>query len=456
MTEDGAQQRAATRDRALLRAAATAILSKVLTAVSTVVALAICAHELSKGQLGVVAVLSALAVFLGFGDFGLGARLMTHLPPANARGDTAEMRRLVTITFSTLCGFGLAVTVLGVASAYLTPWPSLLGATSLNSSDVRLCVVCFFLSGALAIPASLASRVLSAMQRSSTVYEWFIASAVFSLGLTIVDAAVHAPMWPYVIALAGIPTLVAVVQTIWVFVHLYPELRPTTLVAPRRDVTVFVRSGLLFAIYNTSALVAYCLDSLVVSSNLGAGTAAVFSLASRMFVLVYGTLLLAGQQMWSALADAIARRDMAWVRTRYNHVLVASASISIVGCGFLVALGRPLTRWWFGANLVPPISLLIVLAIWTVYSAMILQASYVLLAIDKIRMLAVASMIMAPVNLGFSIWLTQRYGITGPILGSIIGLVFIMTVPIIVSTRRELQRFETLDVPVEQTASAVV
>lgn len=442
--EDTAAQLGKQRDAAVLKAAVAAILSRLLTSLTAVLTLAIAARSLSATQLGVVAVLTTLVVFLGFGDFGLGTLLMSRLPAAHARGDEDGKRTVVEITLSTLCTTGLLVVVLGSASAFLLPWPTVLGANGLAAGGVRLAVLAFFICGGLSIPATVGARVLAAMQRGAVLHLWNAASGVLTLVTTIVCAALGSPAWAYVVALAGVPMLVGLVETCWALAVAFPELRPRTLLVRPSLAMAFLRSGALFAVLTISTVISYNIDSLVVSAVLGASSAAVFTVASRIFVLVGGTLTLAGQQMWSSLADAIGRGDIAWARSRFKRALFVSTGVNAVVCLILVVIGRWLSRFWVGNGLVPPLPLLIVLAAYTVYSTAVIQASYLLAAIEKVKALAIAGLIMAPVNLVLSIVLTKRYGLTGPILGSIVALVLVMTGPIVVLSWRQ---FQTLGEP---------
>lgn len=440
------------RDRALVFAALAAIGSRFVAMITMIASIGVAAHSLSQPELGVVSVLTALTLFLGFGDFGLGTLLMTRLPAANARSDVQESQRIITVTTTTLSWIGSAICAAGVASGLLLSWQGLLGAHALPAHEVRNAVIAFFICGGLSIPATIGSRVLAAMQRSALTYVWNAVASIVSLALTIACAMAQLPMWTFVVALAGAPGVVGAVQTIWVLHSAYPQLRPRSLLAPWSDISEFLRAGSLFAIMTLSAVIAYAIDSLVVSSQLGASGAAVFAVAARMFTLVGSTLVLAGQQLWSALADALARGHTAWVRSRYRHTLVISTTINSVACVVLIVVGRPLVRVWVGKDLVPPLSLLIVLGIWTVYSTAVTQASYLLAAAEKVKTIALAGLVMAAVNLAVSIGLTQRYGLVGPILGSIIAQLIVMTVPLIVLTRRELRRLGPDEAPTTEAA----
>ena len=437
---DAATRRNQSRDRALVSAAATTLLSRLVSTIATIVILAVAAKALTSAQLGVVSVLTLLTIFLGFGDLGLGTLILTRLPAAHARGDEAGRREVVGTTLSVLLATALVIGGIGAISAFVAPWPSLLGAQHLPAGEVRSAVLAFFVSGAVAIPGGLGGRILAAMLRTAASQIWLAAGSVLSLAATIACAAVHAPMWAYVVAIAGAPGGLAAVQTGWVLLRSFPELRPGTLRWPLRTVGSYLRSASLYGIMTISAAIAYSIDSLVVSSILDASNAAIFAVAARLFSLVGTTIGLAGQQMWSALTDAVTRGDYAWVRSRYRHVLVISTLVTTVACGGLLLVGRPITRLWVGNHLVAPWSLLIALAGYTVLSTAVTQATYLLAAVERVSTIAALGLIMAGVNLMASVSFTHSVGLSGPILGSLVGLGAVMIGPVIVLTGRELRR----------------
>jgi O-antigen/teichoic acid export membrane protein len=430
------------RDRALVNSALATLVARGISAIATVSILAIAAHALTKSQLGVVAVLTLLSAFLAFGDFGLGTLLMTRLPEAHAKDDAEAKRLVVGVTLNTLFLTGGSIVALGVLATFLLPWQTLLGAHSLPDGEVRAAVLVFFIFGGVGIPATVGSRILASMLRSATAQIWLIAASMLSLGMTITCAELKLPIWAYVFAIAGGPTLVSIVQTIWVFTKVFPELRPSGFGVRPNVAWTFLRASSYFAIMSLSAVISYSIDSLVVSAVLGASVAAVFALAARMFTLVGVTIGLAGQQMWSALADAITRGDYAWARSRFWHTILISSGLTSFACALLVVFGRELSRLWVGSHLVPPLSLLVVLAIYTVYSTTALQASYLLAAVGRVKTFALIGVGAAVVNLVASIVLTHIYGLTGPILGSIVALVGVITIPMFVLLRRELKALD--------------
>jgi O-antigen/teichoic acid export membrane protein len=283
------------------------------------------------------------------------------------------------------------------------------------------------------------------MHLGYVVHLWHIVTGVVGLALVGACASFGAPLWIYVLVIAGNPVAFHVVQTAWVLGSRFPQLRPHSLAVSFRTALALVQSGGWFAIMSICTVISYNIDSLVVSSILGADDAAVFAIAARMFILAGSTLSLAGQQMWPALADAISRGHVSWARSRYRHTLVLSTAVNSVGCLVLVLLGQRISELWVGEALKPPMSLLVVLGIYTVVSTWVAQSAYLLAAVEQVRTVAILGLAMTVLNVALSIAFTQHFGITGPILGSLTALVLVLVGPVVFLTRRELNRLDVVE-----------
>ncbi len=427
------------RDRALVSSAIAALVARILTALSSLISIGLAARSLEAPELGVVTVLSALLVYFAFGDFGMGSMVMTQLPRAHALGDVAEMQRIVSSALSAMLIIAGAAGVLGVVSVWILPWQHVLGADDVSSSDLRITLVAFFVMGAVGILGTVGSRVLAALQRATLIRVCDSVAAVVSVALVGVCAYVDGPIWTYLISIFAPYSTTWLLQLAYVMV-VHPELRvglsSLDVVAGLR----FLREGIAYAVLSIGWVIAYTLDSVVVAAVLGAADAAIFAIAARLFSLIYGTLSLAGQQMWPAMSEALARGDLEWVRRRFRHSLVVVGGVAAASSVVLVAIGPTFTRLWVGEDLVPPTSLFLALGVWTVYLTMIVQYSYLLMVAQKIWLLALLGVVVGATNLLVSIILTRDIGLVGPVIGNLVSAASIQLVPMIVLTRRHMRR----------------
>lgn len=430
---------AAGRDRAVVRSALSSLIARFATAGGSVISVALAARSLTAAELGVTSILTMLVVYFGFADFGMSTLLMTRLPMAHAKGDRREVRDLVASVLSAMVLIAAVVSVVGLASVFLAPWRRLLGAGSIAPDELQGSLIAFILTGALGIIGMVGTRVLAAMQQGATVQFATTCAAAVSVVAVAGCAWGHAPLWGYVLAFAAPPTLSGLAQLVLAFVR-FPALAGVHRRLRLRDGLGVLRSGLEYGILSAGWVLAYTLDAIVVSSLLGAAAAAVFGIATRLYSLVAGTLTIAGQQMWPAMADALARGEIDWVRARFRHSLQIAGATVTASCVLLLVAGQTIARIWVGDKLVPPFALFVVLAVWTIYMTIITQYSYLLMAADQITVLAILGGVIAVVNLAVSIVFTRWLGMTGPILGNIVAAAAIQWIPMVVLTRRMMRR----------------
>jgi O-antigen/teichoic acid export membrane protein len=434
-----ATERGRQRDRAIRRGGVATLLARVVMAVVTLLILAVASRALHHAEFGLVSTLGSLYIVVSYASLGLGGVLMTRLAAARARDDSAAMRRDMSYAITALGAIGLAIAGLGTASVAVLPWSTWLGATSVSAHEVNLCVGLFFVFSGISLVTIVGSSVLVAMQRLATDQIWTAIGGVVSLLLAVVAAALHLPPWAYVVAVTAGPGCTAAGRASWAVLIEYPYLRPRGLSRLDRRLLDFVKAAGYLGLINIGAALSIGIDAVVVAAVKGPSAAAVFNVASRLFLIMSTVISLVGRQVWSALTEALNRGDYAWVRSRYWQAILAVAAIITVGCAVMVAVGRPVSRLWVGAGLEPPLSLLIAIGLFTIYSTVISQASLLLMASQQLRVLALVVLVQTPLNVGLSIVFTRSFGLVGPLIGSLVATVPTMTPAIWLLTRRLLR-----------------
>jgi O-antigen/teichoic acid export membrane protein len=94
-----------------------------------------------------------------------------------------------------------------------------------------------------------------------------------------------------------------------------------------------------------------------------------------------------------------------------------------------VIWGQSLIRLWAGSAAVPTETLLILMSIWILISTFMANTATVLAATNETKLQAWLSAIAAALNLGLSIWLVQRVGSSGVILGTIASYALVLIGP---------------------------
>ena len=410
------------RDRRLLASGISGIVARVLGILAGAVSLAIMARSVSEVAFGVVGTLTALLAYVSFMDLGIGSAAMSHLAALDGSGRTHQVQGVLAHAFRRLVTIGMAIGLVSLTAVFLLPVHRLLGAGTIPEPDVKLAILSLTTSIAIGVPASLGSRAQVGLQQGSTDNAWFLGGALASAGMVAVVAWLDGGLWAYVLAMAGVRTLISAVQTVSVLRGHGVRLRMTQADAVEgstaRDLA---RLGRLFFVLQGAVVIAYQSDAIVVSSIAGAATAGSFVVAMRMFTPISNVISGATQQLWTASAEALARGDIAWVRSRFARSILLSMGLAAVSSSALLLVADPLARWWVGDAFVPDRSLMVVFAIWTVYSVGMGQVGYLLNASAIVRPQVVMAGAMTSLNLLLSILFTHWWGIAGPLWGSLIA-----------------------------------
>lgn len=423
------------RDRRLLVSGLSGLGARVAGLLASLASVAILARSLDAVAFGVVGTLTALVIYVNVMDFGVGNALMTRIAWLDGQDRHSEIWTLVSTSFRVLVAMGVVIGTTSAIVIVLSPIHRLLGAPSIPAGDLRLATLALTTSVAIGVPASIGSRVQVGLQDGKRDNLWFLAASTGSLTAVSFVAMVQGPIWAYVLAVAGTRTFVAVAQTCRVLagsgVAVLSQAAPSARDPARTD---FVRLARLFFVLQASVAIGYQSDVLVVSGIRGAATAALFIVALRMFSPIATVIAGASQQMWTATAEALARGDLAWVRTRFRRIVLLTVALATIACMPLVLAGEVLAEWWVGDALVPDRAVFILFAVWTIYSVGMGQVAYLLNAAEIVRPQVIMASAMTVANVAFSIVLTHAIGLTGPLWGSLAAHLLITAGPAIYLT----------------------
>lgn len=425
------------RDRAIVRGIFATITARVFTAAASLLTLAIASRVLTRNEFGFLASVVALWMILTMLDLGLGGALTTRIATAFARDDADAMSRHSRDTLQALTALGVFLAVAGSATTLILPWARWLGS-GVPPSSVTPAVVLMFVTAGASMPGVVGIAILTGTQRMATAQLSSALGACLTVLLAIGAGALQLPPWAFVASILGCPTVVNIGVTGWIVLRL-PAPHPHGK-SSRSRIADTARASVYFALLNASSAVALGTGTLVVAIVLGSGQAASFSVASRMYAMVFAVVSTSGAQLWPSLAEAIARRDLRWARQRYWHSIVTVTAVTAFAGVVLVALGRPVARVWVGASLEPSLSVLLALGALTVAVCGAAQASTLQLATERVRPLAVLCCVNAVLGTAASFALTEAVGPAGAAVGTLASCVCVLIPGIVALSRTTLQR----------------
>ena len=431
--------RSSERYRRVALATLTAGVSRVLATVGLLVAVPLVSNHLGSEQLGLWVLLVSAVALLGFADLGIGNGLLNVLADSHGRDDTDRAVDSVSSAFVALLALAVGLGVLFGLLYPFVPWATLLNATGSAADAAGPAVAVFTLSVLISMPLGIGQRIHLAYQEGWRASAWSAAGSLASLAGVVVAALLDTGLIGFLIAMLGGLPLAYLLETIVVFAFEHQHLRPRLSRATREAGIRVLRTGFLFFVLALAIAVAYQSDSLVIAHYLGAAAVTTYALPLRLFLLAPTALTVLVTPLWPAYGEALARRDIPWVRATLRRSLGAALGITVLPSLLLIVIAPPLLHLWVGDDVDPPLSMLVAMALWAVVSSISNALAMFFNGASAIRFQVIIATGMAALNLVLSIVLVQSIGIAGPMWGSVVAQSLIVLLPELIVIRRVLR-----------------
>jgi O-antigen/teichoic acid export membrane protein len=361
---------------------------------------------------GAYALVVALPALLPFLDLGVGAFLTGSV--ARATAETEDSLRAQLSAAVVLLAFvgGLGVVVAGI-SALLVDWQGLLGLEGFGAQRIDLCVFAIAAASCIALPLSLATRLLVGLKRThvATLTTGLLASVVSAIGIVAVTA-LDGPLWAFVGVQAVTLVLGPLACAIWVRRDYGSRFALVLSGVRLPSVLAVARAGAPFVVITLATAIAYETDMIVVSRMLDERALASYAITLKYFNLVYPAVTAAGFALWPVLIESRGARA---TLSRWTLVFAAGgAAVALL----LLGLADWFVDVWTQGRVVPPGDLFVARALFLVLSAAHYPAAMAVLALGRQRFQAVTVSLMALVNLPLSIFFAAQFGVAGPVWAS--------------------------------------
>ena len=417
------------RYRRIVTAVVSGGAARVLSALLTLVSLPLAVRYLGAERYGVWATVVSVAVWVNLLDLGIANSLTNLISQAYARQDREEATRAFSNALAISIGaVAFAACIFGLLWSRVN-WIAIFNASPSLQSEVRSTIFIAMALTLASLPLNLVGKLFAGYQELHTYNKTMAIRAVGSvLGLA-AGIWLHVSMPTLFLLSFGSITVVSVATLLWLVLWHKPWLRPRLTLVSLHETITLLRTGWSFLVIHAAALVVFSTDNIIVSHYLGAAEVTPYSVTWRVVALGSALQVLVFPALWPAYAEAHARGEVEWIRRTYTLAMRTTIAINVAWALFLVVFGRLGIGLWAGHAAVPPRSLLLAMAFWSVIAGFMTAQSCFLGALNHTRVQAIASALAAAVNVALSIVLVVRIGSLGVILGTIISYLLILVVP---------------------------
>jgi O-antigen/teichoic acid export membrane protein len=418
------------RNRRIAEAIFAAALAKGTVLLVSVISVPITVRYLGADRFGLWTTISTTITLLMVLDVGI-ANTLTNLISAAYAQDNKDLAGHYSATAFWM--MVLVTCLLGLTGWVF--WPFINWGSVFHLSDPNLQIEAskgvavaygVFLLG---LPAGLAAKLLGGYQEVRTANFFAAGGSILSLLMIILVVRIHGSLAELIGGYSGAMVAGGLLCLLWIWIWHKPWLAPRVNQVTMTGAKKLMRSGGQFFVVQLAGLTVFNSDNLVIAHYLSPAAVTPYSVTLRLIGYAAALQTLMTPALWPAYAEAYARGDIGWVRKTFWRVMFSTMAVTAIFCMIFIAFGRAIILHWAGSVAVPPQYLIWMMSFWVLLSTLMNNEACLLQAASQMKLQAWASAASAIVNLALSIWLVQRIGAGGVVLGTILSYIFVLVGP---------------------------
>jgi O-antigen/teichoic acid export membrane protein len=404
-------------DRRIRRAAFTGIITLAVRGITTAVSLIsipLTAQYLGTERFGVWLTLSMLLSWVSLTDFGVANSLTNALSSADGQKDRQQAQQAVSTAFWLTVGCAI---VLALAFAFLYPWVEWNRVFNVVSdqakSEIGWATIAFFVGFVLRLPLSIAGRIYTAYQEGYFYQAWNGLSSVLAISTLLAAIHFQAGLPQLVILFFGTSLLGDLLSTLHVFGWKWRSLRPDFAAFDWSQAQWLLKTGLQFWVVQTSAIIFFQTDLLIVTQLFGAKEVAVYGITLKLFTLL-GTIHTAFLfPLWPAYSEAFSRGDIFWVIQTFRRTIVFTLIWSILSSAILAIFTNKIINAWLNQAIFIDEGLILAMATTNILLALSHCIGTLLNGLGKLKSQVIFGLAAGMTNLFLSVFLGHLIGVSG-------------------------------------------
>ncbi len=366
----------------------------------------------------------------GFLDGGIGNSVINLVADQRVAKNEKQLQRIISTSYLMLFLVGVFGAILGIAGTLVIDWKYAISLPDeIEVFDVKIAALIVGILFFANLPLSLSARIRQGMQEShyNSMFE-FLSYFLTLLG-TFLAWRFHASLYWFVFAFAIGPILANVTNTALLFMRKEFCLRPSFGGVSKGVAKQILGTGALFLGLQFCAALAFQTDTIIVSHIVGLSGAAELGLVMRMFFLASTVAGFFIAPLWPAFRDAAVRQEMDWVVSVFKRSLRNSLIISLSITLPLLLAHKPLIALWSNNQVQPSFALVFGVFLWTNLSVVGNLLAVLLNSLQVVRIQLLLAFVMAPVNIGLSVFFTHQFGVSGVVYGTLVSYVACILIP---------------------------
>jgi len=395
---------------------------------ASLVIIPITINYINPTQYGIWLTLSAIISWFAFFDIGLGNGLKNKLAESNALGKFNESKIYISTTYAVITIISTIIFLFFFAFNRYINWGSILNVPANETVDLSLDALIVVGLFCIQFVVQLINIILTACHAPAKVnLITFIGQIISLIIIYVLTKTTTGHLTYLILVLAGIPVMIQLVASIWLFKYNYKQFTPSFKFIDFKYSKSLLTLGGMFFIIQMGQLILYQTDNIIITQLFGPKEVTTFNIVYKLFstVLILFTIII--NPFWSAFTDAYAKKDMVWIKQIF--LKMQKAWLIVAGFAILLFAASPvILKLWLNHLVSVPLVLSLSMTLYVIGSCWHMLCCYLLNGINKIRLQLYMYVACFFINIPISIWLGREIGITGIVISNLIVFIGMGTV----------------------------
>jgi O-antigen/teichoic acid export membrane protein len=375
-------------------------------------------HYVNSTQYGIWLTLSSIIGWFGFFDIGFGNGLRNKFAESIAKGEHEKARIYVSTTYAILTIIIIVILTIFLCINPFLNWAKILNTPSEMAGELSILALIVFVFFCLQFVFQLITTVITANQQPAKASLLYFFGSLFSLTIIFILTKTTTGSLLYLGIVYGLaPVIVLIASSIWFYTHHYKLYAPSIKYVKFSFAYDLMSLGLKFFLIQIAAVIFYQTSNIIIAQLFGPAQVTPYNIAFKYFSVIpmfFGILL---TPFWSAFTEAWSMNDHIWIKNIMKR-LIQSWSILAVIAFVMFLFSSFIYRIWVGKEIVVPMSLSAVIAVYVVLNAWNGIFSHFLNGVGKIKLQLYLALFGSLLNIPLAIFLGKSLGIYGIILST--------------------------------------
>jgi O-antigen/teichoic acid export membrane protein len=359
---------------------------KVLSFVISFLIVPLTLGYVGKTEYGIWMTISAIIQWFAFFDIGLGNGLRNKLAESLALDDRRTAKIYVSSAFALITAIATIMFLVFLTAAYFISWNKVLNTFIVSNRDLFEIVTMVFFFFCMSFVLGLISSILQAMQRYAL--NDIIGLIAQLLGLVVLYILVHTTsgsLFNLCLVYSAKSSVVLLFAVIVLFLGSLREFRPSYKYVQFKKALPLLKLGLGFFVNQILYLILTQASLIIVAQFFGPEEVTTFNLAVRYMSITSVGYMMILTPFLSAFTEAFVKKEYDWIKTtikKINWVWMLTVLLTVV----LIIVNKLFFRIWVGDKVIVPVSLILTLAISSIFATWSGTYGLFLNGIGKIRL----------------------------------------------------------------------